>query len=225
MTVTLEQVVPWGRTLSEYTRMFSLTEHDLASRILGCGDGPASFNAELNEKGGQVTSVDPIYAFRAEQIAARVEATYPVIIGQVTTSPQDYVWTEFADPAALGATRLGAMRRFIEDYQVAPAGRYITGSLPDLPFPDQSFDLALCSHFLFLYSEHFALDFHIAALREMLRVAREVRVFPLLGLDCLVSPHLEPACVQLRADGFSATVETVNYEFQRGGNQMLRLRA
>jgi hypothetical protein len=225
MTVTLEQVVPWGRTLSEYTRMFSLTEQDLRGQILGSGDGPASFNAELNAAGGNVTSCDPIYAFSADRIAARVEATYPVIIDQVTKTAEDYVWGEFADPAALGATRMTAMRRFIADYQAAPEGRYIAAALPDFPFPDQTFDLALCSHFLFLYSEHFSLEFHVAALREMLRIAREVRVFPLLGLDCLTSPHLEPARAQLTAEGFSATVETVNYEFQRGGNQMLRLRA
>ena len=50
---SLEKVVPWGRSFAEYIRMFSLTEEDLEKRILGCGDGPASFNAELTKKGGQ----------------------------------------------------------------------------------------------------------------------------------------------------------------------------
>ena len=38
----LEQVVPWGRSLWEYTHMFDLTGADLARTIVGVGDGPAS---------------------------------------------------------------------------------------------------------------------------------------------------------------------------------------
>ncbi len=50
----LTSVVPWGRSFSEYQAMFSLNESDLTKTILGCGDGPASFNAELTKAGGNV---------------------------------------------------------------------------------------------------------------------------------------------------------------------------
>ncbi len=50
----LEEVVPWGRTLAEYQSMFSLSETDLTAKILGCGDGPASFNAEMMKLGYSV---------------------------------------------------------------------------------------------------------------------------------------------------------------------------
>jgi hypothetical protein len=63
----LEEVVPWGRTLEEYQSMFSLLETDLSAKILGCGDGPASFNAEMTELGHSVVSIDPVYQFSAEQ--------------------------------------------------------------------------------------------------------------------------------------------------------------
>ncbi len=77
-----------------------------------------------------------------------------------------------------GATRLAAMENFLADYEAGKAaGRYIEGVLPSLPFADDSFDLALCSHLLFLYSEQLDADFHIAAVRELLRVARDVRIF------------------------------------------------
>ena len=64
----LEEVVPWGRNLTEYQLMFDLSEQDLNSKILGCGDGPASFNAEMTEIGHSVVSIDPVYQFSAEQI-------------------------------------------------------------------------------------------------------------------------------------------------------------
>ena len=59
----LSEIVPWGRSFDEYTKMFSLSESDLKKTILCCGDGPACFNAELSKVGGTVVSVDPVYQF------------------------------------------------------------------------------------------------------------------------------------------------------------------
>jgi hypothetical protein len=53
---TLDQVVPWGRSFAEYRRMFALTDAELGLRIIGCGDGPASFNAEATRRGTAVVS-------------------------------------------------------------------------------------------------------------------------------------------------------------------------
>jgi SAM-dependent methyltransferase len=221
----LEQVVPWGRNTSEYLRMFDLKARDLAGRILGCGDGPASFNAELTAAGHQVISIDPIYAFSGESIRARVAATYETIIGQVKMRPERYVWREFANPDALGATRLAAMEKFLADYDAGKVeGRYIEGVLPSLPFADDSFDLALCSHLLFLYSEQLDAAFHLAAVKELLRVARDVRVFPLLNLECEVSAHLPVVIEWCKAAGHRADVRPVPYEFQIGGAMMLHVR-
>ena len=52
--------------MAEYQAMFNLDKTDLNSKILGCADGPSSFNAELRKFGGEVTSIDPIYAFSKE---------------------------------------------------------------------------------------------------------------------------------------------------------------
>lgn len=59
----LEKVVPFGRSFDEYIKMFNLSESNLKRRILGVGDGPASFNAEATKLGVNVTSIDPIYQF------------------------------------------------------------------------------------------------------------------------------------------------------------------
>lgn len=66
--------------------------------------------------------------------------------------------------------------------------------------------------------------FHIRAPDEMLRVATEVRCFPLLQIGGTPSPHVAGVVEVFRSRGANATVEPVEYEFQRGGNQMLRLR-
>jgi hypothetical protein len=76
---------------------------------------------------------------------------------------------------------------------------------------------------LFLYSAQFGLDFHLASVRELCRVAREVRIFPLLDLAGNPSAYLGPVLSMLERDGIAAEVVRVPYEFQRGGNEMLRI--
>jgi hypothetical protein len=166
----LEEVVPWGRSLAEYQSMFSLSATDLNAKILGCGDGPASFNAEMTELGHSVVSIDPVYQFSAEQIEQRVRATYEPVISQVKQNPDRYIWQNFQDADELGKARLVAMEKFLSDYESGKiAGRYLDRSLPTLEFADDQFDLCLCSHLLFLYSEQLSLDFHVAAIHELLR--------------------------------------------------------
>ncbi|WP_024298127.1 class I SAM-dependent methyltransferase [Methylomicrobium lacus] len=222
MGFTLAKVVPWGRSYDEYIRMFSLTEADLGLRILGCGDGPASFNAELTQRGGTIVSIDPVYVFDAEQIKNRISDTYDIVMSQMIKNQSDYVWEAIPSIERLGSLRMSAMEIFLADFEAGKQeGRYIPGELPSLPFTNEEFDIALSSHFLFLYSAHLSAEFHLRALREMLRVSREVRVFPLLMLDGTPSPHLAFVSERLASDGFEIEVKRVAYEFQRGGNEML----
>lgn len=222
MKFTLDKVVPWGRSYDEYVSMFDLTGNDLQQRILGCGDGPAAFNAELTRRGGQAVSIDPIYAFDTAGIRRRIDETYDTVLEQMRRNQADYVWDSIRSPEQLGAVRMAAMEAFLADFDTGKeAGRYVPGELPTLPFVDGRFDIALSSHFLFLYSDHLSADFHIASLDEMLRVANQARVFPLLGLDGCVSPHLETVRTHFADCGFLVETRPVPYEFQRGGNRML----
>jgi len=221
--VELSKVVPWGRSLNEYRAMFSLSDADLEKKILGCGDGPACFNAELSVNGGNVTSVDPVYQFNAEQIRSRIEAVYPQVMDQVNNNKQDYVWKNISSVEALGNIRMDAMNAFLSDYEEGRAcGRYKNASLPGLPFEDGEFDLALCSHYLFLYSEHVNQEQHCLSMMELCRVASEVRVYPLLSIgNNEISPHLEPVMSALSDAGIVVSLEAVKYEFQKGATEML----
>jgi len=224
---TLDTVVPWGRSFDEYRRMFALGDAERRLRILGCADGPASFNAEATQQGLHVVSCDPIYAFTAPEIRARIHATFDEVLGQTRANAHEFVWREdtVASIDTLAGIRTRAMDSFLADFDAGRAGgRYVAGELPALPFGDQTFDLALCSHFLFLYSAQLTAAFHLGAIRGLARVAREVRVFPLLALGSVPSPHVQPVVDAMQDDGFDAAIEEVPYEFQRGGNRMMRIR-
>lgn len=222
----LDEVVPWGRTLAEYQLMFDLSASDLGLKILGCGDGPASFNAEMTQQGYSVVSIDPIYQFSAVQIRQRVEDTYEPVVSQLRQNLDRYVWQNFCNPEELGQARLAAMETFLGDYETGKsAGRYQYQSLPSLEFFDRKFELCLCSHLLFLYSEHLSLEFHLASVLELLRVASEVRIFPIIKLNGEPSSYVEPVIQSLANQGFNIQIQTVGYEFQKGGNQMLKIRS
>jgi len=120
---------------------------------------------------------------------------------------------------------MAAMDDFLDDYSRGKAaGRYVTADLPRLPFADASFGLALCSHLLFLYSLHLDEEFHRQSVRELCRVATEVRIFPLLALGGERSPYVDRVMEEVQSFGYVASVERVQYEFQRGGHQMMRIR-
>lgn len=224
MTIVYDDIKPWGRNLSEYQGMFALSDADLEKNILGCSDGPASFNAEMTKMGHSVTSIDPIYAMIASEIENRVNETWQKILEQVNKNIDMFVWKKFKSPQELGEARLSAMRQFLADFERGKdEGRYIDSSLPELAFEDKQFDLALCSNFLFLYDEHFSDDFHIESVRELCRVASEVRIFPIHGLQNTVAKQVVPVEDALRSDGWTVERVRVDYEFRHGSIRMLKL--
>jgi sugar/nucleoside kinase (ribokinase family) len=221
--IVLNEVIPWGRTLEEYRRMFALSDSDIQKRIVGCGDGPASFNAELTNQGKNVTSIDPVYAFSGEEIRQRFDEVYTQLVEAARENQAKFNWDIISSPDEMGQRRRKALELFLDDYDAGKQqGRYLTCTLPDLPFKNNEFDLALCSHLLFTYSHLLDADFHLEATLEMLRIASEVRIFPLLTLNGRPSPHLDHLKQTLPTHGVHFEIQTVNYEFQVGGNKILR---
>lgn len=225
MPVEYKSIVPWGRSLNEYIEMFSLSNEDLKCFILGCGDGPASFNYEMTQMGRSVISVDPIYKFDRELLKQRIDKVYDHVLDNTRMNMDKYIWKNISSVEELGKVRMGSMKKFLADYEKGKLeNRYMVGELPYLQFKDDSFDLALASHLLFLYSEQLSLDFHIKSINELCRVSKEVRIFPLLNLNSKRSPYVDEVVEYFTKKGYSACEEKVNYEFQKGGNTMLRIK-
>jgi len=222
----LENIVPWGRNLEEYQKMFLLSSSNLKSKILGCGDGPSSFNQEVNIKGIKHISVDPIYQFSKEEIRQRIEETSLIVSEQLRLNKADFIWNDIKDVDALVKIRLSAMNAFLEDFEKGKQeGRYVYEELPKLSFEKNSFDLVLSSHFLFLYSDNFDLEFHKKSILQMCEVSKdEVRIFPIVDLKNKKSKHLEPMIKILNEKGYETQIVKTNYEFQKGANEMLKIK-
>lgn len=221
-----KDIVPWGRSYDEYLDMFNLSENDLARDIVGIGDGPASFNFWMYQRETPIVSVDPIYRYSEAELRQRIQETSENVIAQARQNQDKFVWTKFSSVDELAEVRMQAMDAFCRDFERGKQqGRYIDASLPNLPFPDGHFDLVLSAHLLFFYSANRDLAFHLDAVRELLRIGTEVRIFPIVDVNSNPSPFLSPVIDTLEKEGIACSVERVPYHFQKIGNEMLRLRS
>lgn len=223
--VELESVIPWGRNADEYKRMFNLSERTMAGkRVLGVGDGPASFSSEMVGLQCTVVSIDPIYQFSAKEIAARLQEVTPLMEAQLSKHADRYIWEDFGCAETLVKARLSSIRTFLSDYEAGKAqGRYIFSSVPNLPFGHDYFDVALCFHLLFLYDDMMNQDFHFRSLIAMAEAAREARVFPVVNREGNVSQMLDTNIQQLENASLECVLEPVTYRFQKGADTMLRI--
>lgn len=216
----MPKVLVTSRSYAEYEAMFDLSE--LPDSVLDCCAGGASFTAEAAARGVNAVAVDPAYEMPTAELVDTVRRSLPAGAQIVDQHAASFVWTWYGDPARKDEMRIEAADRFLQDVSVAPE-RYVAGSLPELPFEDEQFDLVLCSHLLFTWSDKYDQDWHLAALKELVRVSRsEVRIFPLVqqgaGEPVLYLPDLLKALSPVRSE-----IRKVPYEFQVGADQMLVL--
>ena len=211
-----------GRTFAEYCRMLDLDAAELSGRaVLDCGGGAGAFTATAAAVGADATAVDPLYDRPADALEPVLERAVEATDDQLREKADGFVWDYYGDVDVRVRHLRAAAHRFLADYEHHP-DRYVAGALPDLPLEPDAVDLAVVANLLFLYDDRLDLSFHVAALRDLARVAREeVRVFPLASLDATRSEYVDPVAERLRADGHAVETREVPYEFQPGATEML----
>jgi hypothetical protein len=96
-------------------------------------------------------------------------------------------------------------------------------AFPILPFPSGSFDLALCSYFLFTESNTLTRLMHQQILLELCRVANEVQIFPLFDKSGELSSHIGPLLQYFHQGDVQIEIKKVAYSGRPGENAMLRI--
>ncbi len=223
----LGDIIVTARPFDEYLAMFDLSPDDLlAGPVLDCPAGASGFAAGARALGADVTSADPAYAEPHAGLVDRARADTAFGNRYVAEHPDVYEWGFFRDLPDHLSRRMAAVEAFDADRTAHP-GRYVAAALPHLPFGDGTFHLVVSSHLLFVYPDHFTYADHLAGLREFIRVTApggEVRVFPLVDTTTEPYPDLPRLMNDLAADGITAQVRRVPYEFIRRGTEMLVLR-
>ncbi|BAZ99098.1 hypothetical protein tca_01039 [Methanothermobacter sp. EMTCatA1] len=212
----MKAVVFIGRGLREYIDMFNLDPLELeGTRILDCAAGVSSFRSEMHDRGFNVTALDPLYRRTPDEIKKMAYESFR----RYTTNHRDFLRDLKVDGRPVEDYRRMVLSRFLDDYKRNPSW-YIAGELPDLPFEDGEFDLVVSANFLFLYEDLLDYSFHAESVREMLRIGKEVRIFPVYNIHRRKrSVHLKPLMDEF--NDYDMKIRKVKYHEETGCNEML----
>jgi hypothetical protein len=214
------------RPLAAYRDMFLLTDTDLrAGPVLDCPAGASPFGAQVRALGGAAISVDPAYHHPVRELVERARADVRRVVAWQRSNAAGFDWSYLGSPDAVGRLWEGAVDEFAADF-AADGERYVAAALPELPFPDGRFALAVSGFLLFAYPDLLDADAHLAALLELARVTRgEVRVFPVHATDGRPYPQLDAVRSEVERRGRRTELRTARASYSRApdGNRMLVL--
>ncbi|WP_246320389.1 class I SAM-dependent methyltransferase [Paenibacillus qinlingensis] len=218
-----------SRSYVEYEKMFMLqTAGLIGKRVLDVAGGASSFTSDARQLGIHAESVDPLYAKSPGAIAEHGRQEIEIVAAKMAKLTDVYDWTFYGSVEQHRAGRIHALERFVEDFSSAEgSARYHTAALPSLPFEAESFDLVMCSHFLFLYEEQFDYAFHVEAVRELLRVCKpggEVRIYPLLNFRTEEYCRLQDLINEFELAGFTLQKREASLPFLPNSHQFLSIK-
>lgn len=220
----MSNLVLWGHHIHDYQQMFALSEKDLNGSILEYGGGPSAVNAEMHAQGKSCISCDPLFTLDKATLTSKTVLVFADMVDKVRAGYAKFTFSSVEGLDALIKQRQEGMRLFFNDYsQGKEEKRYLPLQQVKLPFADFSFDLALCSHYLFGDLENVDEAFHVKVLMELARVAKEVRIFPLIDGMGKPSPFLGPVLLALQQENYGVEVKSIDYPLQPQGNAMLRV--
>jgi len=220
----MRKLVLWGHHVDEYREMFDLSPADFNSRVLEYGCGPSAMNAELHEDTQHVVSCDPLFTLDKSTLSTKVSLIFEDMVEQVGENQDKFNFGRYNGLEGLVKKRRAGMAEFFADYERGLAEkRYLPLTEYALPFADFSFDVALSSHYLFADLDDQDVKFHLQVIQELARVAKEVRIFPLIDRLGQPSPFLGPVLLGLQQGNYGVEVREVSYHLQPKGNAMMRV--
>lgn len=222
----LKKFILWGHRLSDYKEMFNLSDEALKEKhIVEFGAGATSFNVEMAKLGYKVISIDPMYEYPLDQIKNIVSEVFDGTVREIKQSPKKYNLKSKDELVALVSKREEGMQLFFDDFDKGrKQGRYLSPK----EFYEQNqtgyvFDLALITHHLFVNYEDKEVDEHVELILQMIRLAGEVNIFPLIDKYGKNSVLLGPVMLALQQQNLGLEVCQVGSQLQKSGNAMLRV--
>ena len=220
----MREAVLWGQHVDEYQRMFSLTDSDFDSQLLEYCSGVTAVNAELHARHQSMISCDPWFSLDKDMLLKKVTANFEASICEVKAARSRYNFIDDEHFEGLIERRREGIAQCLADYEKGrEEKRYLPMNNDLLPFEDFSFDLALSSYFFFAGTESQDEAFHLQRIRELTRVAKEVRIFPLIDREGQPSHLLGPVLLGLQQSNYGVEIREVNDHLQKGSHAMLRV--
>jgi hypothetical protein len=220
----MRKLVLWGQHVDEYREMFDLSTTEMTTALLEYGCGPSAVNSELTPSSQHIVSCDPLFNLDKDTLYSKVALVFSDMVARVRKNSHEFDFSRYGSPEALFKERQEGIEQFFADYNKGKKEkRYLGINEYTLPFADFSFAFALSSHYLFADLDDQDVDFHLQVIKELARIAKEVRIFPLIDRYNQPSPFLGPVLLGLQQDNFGVEIREVAYHLLPNGNAMLRV--
>ncbi len=223
MSLQLDDFLITGRTFEEYAAFFDLDAASMKNmRVLDCPSGASSFIAEAKKIGISAQGCDILYRYNVDKLRLQGEKSIKKIYAD-TSWMADNNFVFYHSIKKHKEHRISALEKFCTDYNPAD---YKYAKLPKLLYENDSFDLILSSHLLFVYDDRLDLTFHEISIAEMLRIGKEVRIFPLVDYKNSHKDELDnlsPLAYRI-AKKFGGEIIKVGFEFQKNANYMMKIK-
>lgn len=220
----MRKLVLWGHGAEDYREMFDLSQEEMDGSILEYGCGPSAVNSQLNQSKQSIVSCDPLFVLDKDTLSSKATMIFASMASEIKKQQEQFDFSQSGGFERLLEIRQQGMKQFFADYQQGKSdGRYQGVTDYHLPFADFAFDYALSSHYLFADLEDQTIDFHLFVIRELARVAKEVRIFPLVDKEGKTSDFLGPVLLGLQQENFGVEVREVSFHLHKSGNAMLRV--
>ena len=226
MSLKLDNILITGRLYEEYIAFFDLDIKELkGKKVLDCPSGASSFVSSASTKDIDAVGTDILYQFDIDAMQKQGEISIDKIYEDVSWM-DGFNFDFYKSIDNHKKFRQKALAEFSKDYNDK---NYFYNQLPKLNFEDNSFDIILSSHLLFVYDDRFDYEFHRDSILEMLRISDEVKIFPLVdfknshvGEEKNFSPYVYKILDELKE--FSCEIKKVDFEFQPRANYMLKIK-
>lgn len=220
----MRKLVLWGHHIDDYCDMFALSQEDLNASFLEYGCGASAVNAEMHIAKHPIVSCDPLFVLDKPTLNTKVSLIFEDMVARIHSNLDRYDFKRYGNFEAFVRSRREGVATFFADYDLGiTEKRYLPLSDTSLPFADFTFDFALSSHYFFADLDQQDVNFHVQAIQELARVAKEVRIFPLIDQHGQTSSFLGPLLLALQQAEFGIEVREVNFKLQEKGNAMLRV--
>jgi hypothetical protein len=198
--------------LDDYRQIFALSEPDLQKKILEYPAGISSVNAELYALGHLIISGDPAYSLSPKEMRDYASKILRENIAATDKSCQ----------SALIAQWEQSLELFLSDYETGKKqGRYRAMDLPPFSNVEETYELLLCTDFLF--NPPVSSGTAQELMNELCKLAAEVRIFPLPQDKNAVAAELGPMMLALQQRNFGVEIRAVNYPPCNQASAMLRI--
>ncbi|KEF37786.1 hypothetical protein M670_03092 [Schinkia azotoformans MEV2011] len=216
------------RSYQEYKEMFMLKEGLLRNgRILDIASGASSLTAELNQKGYEAIAVDPLYTLTSEEIYDLGKKEIKIASQKLSQNENLFIWDNYKSLKHHDEIRERSLNQFIESYREDNnKEKYISATLPFLPFDNDTFSLVFCNHFLFLYREQFDYKFHLDAINEMIRITQKggsILIYPLVDFKDGIYLHLNKLIDDISEIGINIKINKTEFRFLPSATNFLTI--